>query len=139
MKKILLLICFTLFLQSCNAKVSHADENKTIPLVWLHNLDKALVSAKQTDKKVLMMYSAPWCPECNYMKEVVFSDQNLTTYMKKNFVLLSFEVEKDTLPKGFTYHGIPTFFFLDGNKKEIGKIEGSDRATGFLKKLEKIQ
>ena len=37
-----------------------------------HDFNKALQKAKSEHKEVMMMYSATWCPECNYMKEVVF-------------------------------------------------------------------
>ena len=43
-------------------------------LQFEHNFNKALQKAKKQNKEVMMMYSATWCPECNYMKEVVFKD-----------------------------------------------------------------
>lgn len=86
-----------------------------------------------------MIYSATWCPECNYMKEVVFKDQKVVDYIEKHFVVLSLNIQKDRLPKGFDYPGIPTFFILDQHGRERGKIIGGSKAGKFLQKLKAIK
>jgi len=103
------------------------------------NFDKALEKAKLQNKKVMMIYSAKWCPECEYMKTVVFNESKVFDYIKKYFVILSLDIDKDELPKKFTYKGIPTFFFIDKDKKEIAKIEGGDKADKFLNHLKEIK
>jgi len=104
-----------------------------------HNFDKALQKAKEQNKEVMMMYSAVWCPECNYMKEVVFKNKKVSTYMEERFIILSLDIQKDNLPKGFKYPGIPVFFFLDKNAKEKNKIIGGSKADIFLQKLKAIK
>jgi len=108
-------------------------------LQFEHNFDKALQKAKEQNKEVMMMYSATWCPECNYMKEVVFKNKKVSTYMENNFVVLLLDIQKDTLPKGFEYPGIPIFFFIDVNSKEKSKIIGGSKAKIFLQKLKAVQ
>jgi len=108
-------------------------------LQFEHSFDKALQKAKKQNKEVMMMYSAVWCPECNYMKEVVFKNEKVSTYMKANFIVLLLDVQKDTLPKGFEYPGIPVFFFIDVNSKEKSKIIGGSKAKIFLQKLKAVQ
>ncbi len=104
-----------------------------------HNFKNALQKAKKQNKEVMMMYSAKWCPECNYMKEVVFKDKKVSKYIQKNFIFLSLDIQNDKLPKGFDYVGIPTFFFIKDNAKLSDKIIGGDRADRFLKKLRAIK
>ena len=72
-------------------------------LQYEHNLDKAIEEADKQHKEVMMMYSAVWCPECNYMKDVVFKDEEVLKYIQKHYVVLALDVQKDTLPKGFNY------------------------------------
>ncbi len=108
-------------------------------LQFEHNFSKALQKAKEQNKEVMMMYSATWCPECDYMKEVVFKNKKVSTYIQKYFIVLSLDVQKDTLPKGFEYPGIPVFFFIDVNSKEKSKIIGGSKANIFLQKLKAIQ
>ena len=108
-------------------------------LQFEHDFNTALQKAKNEKKEVMMMYSAPWCPECNYMKEVVFKNKEVSEYIQKHFIVLSLDVQKDTLPDGFNFPGIPAFFFLDENAKEKNKIIGGDKADKFLKSLKALK
>ncbi len=126
MKSLLLIIACTLAL--------FAGE-----LQFEHNFNKALQKAKTQNKEVMMMYSATWCPECNYMKEVVFKNKEVVSYIKKHFIVLTLDIQKDTLPEGFNYIGIPTFFFIDKNAKEKNKIIGGSKADIFLQNLKALK
>jgi len=108
-------------------------------LQYEHNFNTALQKAKHQNKEIMMMYSAVWCPECNYMKNVVFKNKKVLDYIQKHFIVLALDIQKDKLPKGFNYIGIPTFFFIDKNAKQRHKIIGGDRADRFLKKLEALK
>jgi len=108
-------------------------------LQFEHNFNKALQKAKNQNKEVMMMYSATWCPECNYMKEVVFKNKNIVKYIQKHFIVLTLDIQKDKLPKGFNYIGIPTFFFIDKNSKEKNKIVGGSKANIFLQNLKALK
>ena len=104
-----------------------------------HDFKTALQKAKEQKKEVMMIYSAVWCPECSYMKEVAFKDKALSEYIQTHYVVLSLDIEKDKLPEGFDYPGLPTFFFLDDNGKEQHKVIGGDKAGKFLKRLEALR
>lgn len=104
-----------------------------------HNFDKALQKAKNQHKEVMMMYSAVWCPECNYMKEIVFKNKKVNSYIQKHFIVLGKDIDKDKLPSGFKYIGIPTFFFINKFGKEKGRIIGGGKADKFLVKLRAIK
>jgi len=108
-------------------------------LQYEHNFDKAIAKANKQQKEIMMMYSAVWCPECNYMKDVVFKDKNVLKYIQKHYIVLTLDIQKDTLPKGFEYVGIPTFFFIGKNAKEKNKIIGGSKANIFLQKLKALK
>lgn len=103
-----------------------------------HHFSTALEKAKHQHKNVLMMYSAAWCPECNYMKDVVFKNQEVSDYLQSHFIVLNLDTQKDPLPKGFDYIGIPTFFLLDNNGTEKSRIIGGSKAAKFLKRLKQL-
>ena len=103
-----------------------------------HDFNKALQKAKSQNKEVMMMYSATYCPECNYMKEIVFKNREVNQYIQKHFIVLSLDIQKDTLPDGFDFIGIPTFFFIDENATEKNRIVGGDKADKFLKSLKAL-
>jgi thioredoxin-related protein len=73
------------------------------------------------------------------MKDIVFKNKKIVQYINKHFIVLSFDIQKDKLPRGYEYDGIPTFFFINQNRKLIGKIIGGDKANRFLKKLKEIK
>ena len=126
MKSLLIFIICTLTL--------YANE-----LQYEHNFDKAIEKASSQQKEVMMMYSAVWCPECNYMKDVVFKDEKVLAYIQEHYVVLALDIQKDTLPKGFKYIGIPTFFFIDKNAKNKNEIIGGSKANIFLQKLKALK
>ena len=107
-------------------------------LQYEHTLNQALQKAKQQNKEVMMMYSAVWCPECNYMKEVVLKDSKVVNYIQKRYVVLILDIQNDELPKGFDYIGIPTFFIVDAQAKLKHKINGGNKASKFLKQLKAL-
>ena len=100
---------------------------------------EAIVSMRNTNKLVLMMYVMDDCPECAYMKTKVFHDKTVEPYLIQNFVVIEKNVHKNDLPDGYDYFGIPTMFFIDksGNKKET--LVGSKRPQPFLKELQRIR
>ena len=100
---------------------------------------KLIYQQKQnSDKIVLMLYSAKTCPQCAYMKEKVFKDEEVKKFMDTHFVILEKDINKDDLPNKFEYFGIPTMFFIDKNGKQIAKIIGSSRAKSFLEQLKQV-
>jgi thioredoxin-related protein len=87
----------------------------------IHNLkyERSYYTAKKKalaeDKALLVMMSIEGCPNCSYMKDIVFERENILEYLNENFVVLIFDINRDKhiYPKRFkSLHG-PTFFFLD--------------------------
>ncbi len=108
-------------------------------LHWSRNYEKAVALAQKDAKPVLMMYHASWCPECSYMKEVIFKDPKLSAYMQSHFELVALDISKDKLPKGYSYKGVPTFYIISPDKRLLKKIEGASSAQAFLQKLESVK
>ena len=108
-------------------------------LTWSHDYNQTLSLSKKEKKPILMIYFATWCPECNYMEEVVFKDPKLQEYIRTHFLPLSLDISKDPLPPKFIYKGVPTFFVISPDNKEIGKFEGSAAAIEFIEKLKRIR
>ena len=125
MRYLILIIFFAISLIASELKIEH-------------DFSAAIQKAKNQDKKIMMLYSAAWCPECEYMKEVVLKDKEVANYIQKRYIVLLLDIQKDKLPKKYKYIGIPTFFFIDKNGKEKNKIIGGDKASKFLKKLKDL-
>ena len=91
-----------------------------------------------SQKITLMIYTATVCPQCAYMKERVFTEPKVATYLKKHFLILKKDIQKDELPDGFEYFGVPTIFFVDKNGSQRSRFVGSARAKPFLEELQKV-
>lgn len=101
---------------------------------------KAAVSQiGKSDKMVLMIYTTDECPECQYMKQKVFHEKEVETYLNRYFVVIEKNVLKSNLPDGFDYFGIPTMFFIDKEGKKTGTVIGSKRPPQFLNELRHIR
>ena len=63
------------------------------------NFEKDLSTAKQkaidSNKKLMIMYSTPTCPECNYMKKKVLKDKEIVSFVNENFVSVIMDINKD--------------------------------------------
>jgi len=108
------------------------------------NFEKDLDSAKQKaiteNKKLMIMYSSPTCPECNYMKKKVLKDEQITSYVNENFVSVIMDIHEDEKILPYKFIGIPTFYFANASNMElIGKKIGGTREADFLEIVKSIK
>ena len=108
------------------------------------NFEKDLDTAKQKaisqDKKLMIMYSTPTCPECNYMKKKVFKDKEIISYANENFVSVVMDIKEDEKTLPYKYIGIPTFYFVDAkDMKLLSKKIGGTREAQFLEVLKNVK
>lgn len=97
------------------------------------DLDTAKQKAQNENKKLMIMYSAVGCPECNYMKKKVFVNEEIISYTNENYVsvILDIQEHKEILP--YKYIGIPTFYITDAkDMKLISQKIGGTRDVQFL-------
>lgn len=100
--------------------------------------DAAFVQAAASGKTVLMLYSTKGCPECAYMKEKVFTAPEVAQRLKRHFVIIEKDINRDDLPEGFAYIGIPTLFALRSDGSLIDTVVGSRRAGVFAQILDDL-
>ena len=108
------------------------------------NFEKDLDTAKQKaiteNKKLMIMYSSPTCPECNYMKKKVLKDDQITSYVNENFVSVIMDIHEDEKILPYKFIGIPTFYFANASNMElIGKKIGGTREADFLEIVKSIK
>ncbi len=71
------------------------------------------------------------------MKQVVFTQKKVMNFLSRNFIPVDLDISHDALPKGFNFIGIPTFFIINQNGKQIGMLVGGMRSSIFLNRLKK--
>ncbi|MGO4771314.1 thioredoxin family protein [Flavobacterium sp. W22_SRS_FK3] len=96
---------------------------------------RALENAKKENKPIFIMLYADWCPHCNQMKKEVFSDSAVMDFLKKNYICLWKNIEKEegiSLKNKFNTKSLPTFLFLDTNETLIYALKGEMKTAEFM-------
>lgn len=127
------------------APASHAGAKKaTLPSVetkvkFTKDLKGALAESQKTGKLVLVDVYTDWCYWCRKLDTGAYSEGGVADAVKKDFIAVKFNPEKDEGGKEFakTYKvtGYPTILFLNGTGKEIHRKVGWAPPAGFLNEL----
>jgi len=126
-KRIWVVVCVIgafLFLQWPSVKelyyqIVGSPESK---IAWQHEVDTAFGIAKETDKPVLAVFGASWCPLCRTMKRGVCADTRVDDAGETGFVPLYIDVDDRTLSEfssRYNVTSIPTVLVLDADGKII--------------------
>jgi len=132
MKKIVIMIFFSMMFLSCESKILSEEKPS------LSEYQKALLSATKSGKIVMLKLTSENCHFCKKMDREVLSDKEFVSFLDKNFVLLNIDVKKEKLPLKLEYKVTPTFFFIDKNEKVIYRIQGSWSKKDFIELLEMV-
>ena len=101
----------------------------------------AMKKAKEQNKALLIMMEKHGCPNCAYMKDIVFERENILNYVNENYIVVLLDVNRRNYPKRFISMRAPTFYFLDPTTdKELRahKVGGS-RPWKFLEELTEVK
>ena len=97
--------------------------------------------AKEQNKILLIMIFKRGCPNCAYMKDIVFEREKVLNYLNENYVTLLLDAKGHYYPKRFISPRSPTFFFLNPNDEtelRPRKVGGS-RPEKFLEELTAVK
>ena len=98
--------------------------------------EKVLQKARKEDKIILIEAIAPHCRYCKKMKEETLTDSKIIAAIKKDFITVTVDVSKETLPLDLRVSMTPSFFFIfvqESNEKvKIKRIPGAWSKEDFL-------
>ncbi|WP_456315402.1 thioredoxin family protein [Pseudomonas shirazensis] len=95
----------------------------------------AVETAKKEGKPLFIMLYADWCPHCNLMKKEVFSNASVMDFLKKNYICVWKNIEKEegiALKNKFNTKSLPTFLFLDSNETLLYALKGEMKTPEFM-------
>jgi thiol:disulfide interchange protein len=115
-------------------------DNNLKSITWLTSYDKALETAKASNKPVMIDFYADWCTACKYLDKNIYTAPDVIK-KSKTFINLKIDSDKDTeVAARYKVYALPTLIFLDGNGKVLWRLEGAPADTNyFLQTMQKAQ
>lgn len=87
---------------------------------WRTDLSAALAEAGRSNKRVLVDFSADWCPPCIAMKHDVWPDPAVERALARSYVPLLIDVDRNgTVADQYNVRGIPTVLVLDNRGRVV--------------------
>ena len=106
---------------------------------WQKDLSAAFAKARQEHKIVMVMVEGEHCKWCKKMRYRTLGDESVEQKLE-NYVNIRVMEEDEkavsTLPK---IDGVPTIFFMDGDKKVIQKLVGYYDVDDFMSFLRTVE
>ncbi len=105
-------------------------------LEWAGSYEEGLAQAKAQNKVAMIMFTTKTCKMCNYMKNVVYEDDDVMEYVENFFVPIEVDINEHPDKFGYKVFGTPTYYFIKPDGKQIGRMfMGGAKPDGFLQKL----
>jgi len=105
---------------------------------WLEqDLEAAQAQAKATGKPVLVDVYADWCAECKELDQTTWPDPQVADWIRANAVAVridTYKTRKD-LERKLSILSYPTVILLDGEGRELRRIQGFQKPADMLKFL----
>jgi thiol-disulfide isomerase/thioredoxin len=98
-------------------------------------LSEALIKSKKEGKLIFIDCFTTWCGPCKYLSSQVFPLKEVGDFYNKNFINLSFDMEKEEIKKAMgIYHveAYPTLLFLNSKGEVVHKSVGSRGADALI-------
>lgn len=113
-------------------------------VAWAQDFDAARTLAAETDRPLLLFFTAEWCVPCRVMKREVFADREVMQAINASVVPVMFhagEPASDAVFERYQVGGTPVTIFTDPAgtvlDHEVGRI-GKKRFLDMLVELKAI-
>ena len=120
-------------------------QNKKLNFKVIPTLEELKKEIKNSDKFIMIDFSAKWCASCKELELYTFSDPRVIEVLS-NFKLLKIDVSDDSdedkkILKEYGLFGPPAMIFYDKDANELKhvKVIGFKSADEFLKILKQIK
>jgi thiol:disulfide interchange protein len=107
-------------------------------IAWREDFEAATAEAKASDKPMLLVFSASWCPPCNAMRHDVWPDTAVSQVVNSDFVPRNVDVDSPasaSVARRYGISGIPAVLVVDANGNVVRRESYMSRsmALDFLR------
>jgi thioredoxin-related protein len=86
-----------------------------------HNYNQAAQKAKAQNKLILLVVTQNNCTWCEKLKSQTLENQKISQILKKEYIVVVINKDKEALPNGITVKVAPASFLLSQNSKVLTK------------------
>ncbi|HAD97047.1 MAG TPA: hypothetical protein DCG19_06540 [Cryomorphaceae bacterium] len=94
--KYIKLVIIALLIVGCKENSQTVDRSKELIIID-QDYDKALKLASKEDKLLFIDFYTTWCVPCKELDKLVFQNDSIKNILGKDFVMLKYDAEKDTI------------------------------------------
>jgi thioredoxin 1 len=110
-------------------------------IVWAANYTTAHQQAVESDKPIILFFTAKWCSPCRIMKRNVWADEQVMNTVNSAFIPVTIEVDDPVSAAALSRYRIgvtPTTIITDPQGKVLARIEARMDKTNFLELLRRL-
>lgn len=116
-----------------------APETTDQPVTWRTDFEAALKESAETNRPVLVDFTASWCPPCKVMEAQVWPNERVAATIEERVIPLKLDVDLPTSAEPAGRYGIqyiPTLLILDseGSEQARGSFMSAEQMVAFLEK-----
>jgi thioredoxin-related protein len=115
-----------------------APEDERPGIHWL-SYREALATGRDTDKPILLHFTAPYSEDSRKMKRETYRELKVIRYLNEHFAVAMVDIEElPSLARKYKVESLPTLWFLDASGKALTSINGLVGAEKLLRVTEYI-
>lgn len=103
---------------------------------FVHNLDSALMLAKEQNKPIFIDFYTSWCAPCKVMTSEVFPQEKVGTYFNAQFINCKIQCDDKgigvEIGKKYQVNAYPTLMFLNAKGELIHSMAGGISAEELI-------
>ena len=108
---------------------------------WYQTLDEGIFTSEASNKPMLVLYTADWCPPCQKLKKKTFSDSEVRTYLKANFVQVKIDLSNkfgsnNAIAQEYGIQSIPAMIIYASDRSEVSRLSGYQSPGELLRWLD---
>ena len=107
-------------------------------ITWTDDIESAKELANNSDKNIMVFFTAEWCSPCRIMKRKVFADTEVKKVIDAKVIPIEINIDNpntEALVKQYNIEATPTTIFINSQGKVIDYSVGKVEKTKFLEML----